>query len=109
MKKPRTTDDDVLWNGFSLLQDTGFNVHEDSVSEDIDDSESSNNSADMSIGNQGFDNEELHTFNDAELVELEHGYEAHLFYACVEALPHGVYMDSSPLVHAGRIFQQIVY
>ena len=49
--------------------------------------------------------EGIHAFGEENLLELEQGYDAHLFYECVTALHHGVYEDSPPPVHG--VFQQM--
>ncbi len=45
--------------------------------------------------------EGIHAFGEENLLELEQGYDAHLFYECIT----GVYEDSPPPVHG--VFQQI--
>jgi hypothetical protein len=96
----RLTKDDVPWDNFPLLPVE--NVGEEDESFDDIHSDISDNTADQFV-----DHNKIHTFLDAELVQLEQGSDAHLFFACVEALPQGVYLETPSPVHTEGVFQQI--
>jgi hypothetical protein len=80
-----------MWVGLPLLKDEDCDDFDDAISEDIESDIGSDISGASIVTSEG-----LLTFPDADLLELEQGYNAQLFYACVGALPDGVYEDSPP-------------
>jgi hypothetical protein len=105
LKKQCTTEDDVPWNDFPLLPDEDVD-EQDENSNDLN-SDISDSTADESVSNTQSDHDKLHTFMGAELVQLEQGSDAHLFFECVAALPQGVYVETPPPIHTEGVFQQI--
>ena len=101
-KKQRTMDDDSMWIGLPLLKDEDCDEFDDVISDDIENESGSDISGASIVTSEG-----LLTFPDADLLELEQGYDAELFYDCVGALPDGVYEDSPPPDHSTGIFQSI--
>ena len=101
-KKQRIVNDHVQWVDLPLLPDAEFNGLDNISSDDIESSGDSEISVASIATSDG-----IHDFCDADLLELEQGFNAHLFYECVAALPHGVYVDSPPPVHVDGVFQQL--
>jgi hypothetical protein len=99
-KKQRIIDDDSMWVGLPLLKDEDCDGFDDAISDDIESDIGSDISGASIVTSEG-----LLTFPDADLLELEQGYNAQLFYACVGALPEGVYEDSPPPDHSTGLFQ----
>jgi hypothetical protein len=83
-------DDNSLWADLPLLPDPGLDGLDEISSADIE----IDGASEISVAS-------------VATSELEQGYDAHLFYECVTALPHGVYEDSPPPVHADGVFQQM--
>jgi hypothetical protein len=95
-------DDNSLWADLPLLPDPGLDGLDDISSADIE----IDGASEIPVASVAT-SEGIHAFGEENLLELEQGYDAHLFYECVTALPHGVYEDSPPPVHADGVFQQM--